>query len=725
MSSRAKYPRKATEGSVYVDSLQLDESGASSDEGEERAITMKKGLRKRRKGTYCLLNIATRDTDLAESAGRATDDSDSEDGTWARRKRAKAQGRTAGKGKGKETKEDLLATIPLDLLVEIFSYLLPLELLVFSRTNTSYRDLLTSKRSRGIWRTSRRLVKMPDLEAEDFSEMAYAELAFGTRCEICTKVSCGRPDSFLRIRLCRDCRKDHFVRLSTLSKTHPHHHPLLSRVVPNTPYSPPDPKLASSIYYALRRDLDYYDRILQELQDQDDADTDRRKLECTASQPVSASKRSLRARRSTAAAVEMGGASRVQRYIKERAAILTIIRKDGVKMHDAYPSARSAATSLTDGQWYLSHKLKSAKAEIRGYPSVIRQERKKFDLDLWPKRAFIGFWGDFWAQDEAVNRPIPLTDEEWPAVKTACLSEVRKQEEQHAKRHQNISRESKWYDLVRKRIENLREYYNTLFDDEPDEWTRLRFPLFRDFLQLDSTRSLQLWVQPDDDVALEPSEISDGAWEAALPGIKADVAEYALKLILSSQSDDGNAPSEDKLRASSDQYADGFFSRAISVVCCSKGNCNQFDQWEWPMDAPEELTYVGTVSEVLIHQHRHHDVTPSMSYSRPKGEVPDFPLALPVEVTWAIEALVDLAGLAKEEAKPEDLDQLEERNWFKWTNSHLNKKRFETWRGVLDAVYREANRFSRMKPPRPFPPPCISLHRHRDYLSPQMDDEDV
>lgn len=123
---------------------------------------------------------------------------------------------TAGKGKGRkggQPKVDHLKTLPMDLLVEvrchlpslsllsltstsprqIFSYLLPFELLQLSRTSKEYRGLLCSKRSQSMWRTSRRLVKLPDLEADDYSEMSYAQLIFGNTCDV-------RPFSLLLTR---------------------------------------------------------------------------------------------------------------------------------------------------------------------------------------------------------------------------------------------------------------------------------------------------------------------------------------------------------------------------------------------------------------------------------------------------------------------------------------------------------------------------------------------
>jgi hypothetical protein len=114
---------------------------------------------------------------------------------------------------------------------QIFSYLHPGDLLSLSRTGKPYHNLLTSKQnSLSIWRTSRRLLDLPELKQKEKSEATYAELVFGKHCEVsfflppvlvpspltiqdgqvCNK-TVGKPDYYLGTRLCIDCRKDKSV----------------------------------------------------------------------------------------------------------------------------------------------------------------------------------------------------------------------------------------------------------------------------------------------------------------------------------------------------------------------------------------------------------------------------------------------------------------------------------------------------------------------------------
>ncbi|KAL8281236.1 hypothetical protein RQP46_006270 [Phenoliferia psychrophenolica] len=116
-----------------------------------------------------------------------------------------------GKGKGRVGKLAKFNEMPLDVLGEICSHLDPLSLLNMSRTTKSIHRLLTSKGSRALWISARRTVALPDLAAEDMTEMAYASLVFERNCMVCGKGRAQKHDYAIRARYCQPCQKKNVV----------------------------------------------------------------------------------------------------------------------------------------------------------------------------------------------------------------------------------------------------------------------------------------------------------------------------------------------------------------------------------------------------------------------------------------------------------------------------------------------------------------------------------
>ncbi|GAA5892320.1 hypothetical protein JCM6882_003637 [Rhodosporidiobolus microsporus] len=303
MGERAKSTRKAATSASYVDPPEFDEIAGSSDEGEDSDEEVEETKGRKRSGK-----------------GRGNKGSSS---TAKKRKTDKGKGK--GK-KGAKANVDHLRTLPMDLLVEIFSYLLPFELLQLSRTRKEYRALLYSKRSKSIWRTARRLVELPDLEADDLSEMAFAQLIFGNTCDACD-VKCTRPADFaLRTRLCKDCRKDSFVKLNMrFSKDYPQYHPSTLDAVITT----------SS--YALKSDLDYYSKKLHELQEDDDGDAELFNRNSYKSASSNRSGRSSRRSMTNDPADESDEPeSRDKQFIEERKEATEVVKERMVQASDAF-----------------------------------------------------------------------------------------------------------------------------------------------------------------------------------------------------------------------------------------------------------------------------------------------------------------------------------------------------------------------------------------------------
>ncbi|KAI0728217.1 hypothetical protein C8Q72DRAFT_780249, partial [Fomitopsis betulina] len=100
-----------------------------------------------------------------------------------------------------------MPNMPLDILMEIFLYLLPLDLLNLARTSKLFRALLMSRGSAGVWRTSRKLcIYLPACPGH-LSEPAYANLLFSSHCHKCLKPNVKAIIWDFMARYCRPCKK--------------------------------------------------------------------------------------------------------------------------------------------------------------------------------------------------------------------------------------------------------------------------------------------------------------------------------------------------------------------------------------------------------------------------------------------------------------------------------------------------------------------------------------
>ncbi|BGP13071.1 hypothetical protein JCM10213_000925 [Rhodosporidiobolus nylandii] len=141
------------------------------------------------------------------------DDDDDEPAQPVKKKARKAAPKGKGTGKGKLAKRDegklkKLLELPVDILIEMAGHLDPLTLLYFTRVSKSFRAIFTSRSSMSAWLSARKNVELPDLEAEDVSEMAYAALMFEKVCNVCGKARAGVVDFQLFKRFCKGCQKD-------------------------------------------------------------------------------------------------------------------------------------------------------------------------------------------------------------------------------------------------------------------------------------------------------------------------------------------------------------------------------------------------------------------------------------------------------------------------------------------------------------------------------------
>ncbi|GAA5952134.1 hypothetical protein JCM10213_006495 [Rhodosporidiobolus nylandii] len=647
MATRATPARKATERSIYVDPPEFDEIGGSSDEEE--------------------VGDETDDDDewsaRAKKGGKGRGKKDNENGAPSK-KRKTGKGKGKGKGKAKEVKEDLLKTMPMDLLVEIFSYLLPGELLTMSRTSKSYRALLTSKNSKPLWRTSRRLVDLPDLESEGVSEMAYAALMFDQVCASCMKKYTGRPDFYLRLLLCKECRKEHFVSLQNLDKTHPGYHPLLADVVPSTPHTASSPKYGHPYYRsALLADLEQYNKILSELQDEDDLD------EMVAETRPFASART-----------RSGRASR--EYSQDDPSQIETGTRDGDLMKKTYPVAKQKAQSAFYQWWH----------RVAG---PLREATKKADKP-----------------GNGINY------DQWARIKPEVIELITKDQASQKKFDQAAKEQARWDKLVTAREQALRARHKTLRASQKDRFSRAAFPLEADFLLFESVKPLQLPDKPVKDSHKDDAKLDDGDWAAALPLIQDEVEQYRLELVLhavkltrAAMFGEDDLPDDEELLA--DLEAEGVSKLATSFLCCDI-DCHRRGWWHFNRSTPSRDTFIGDLQSLLEHQHQAHAKDVRYRTKKDKEQGPRFHFSLPGEVACAISALLDVGELDAGTAGQRELDAMDQSAaLLRWDNSPKKRKKYSGWKHMLDAIYLEATRYSRMKPPRTLPPPLVVYRPRR------------
>lgn len=76
-----------------------------------------------------------------------------------------------------------------------------------SRVSKQFRNIFMTKSSRSLWISARRNIALPDLQADDLSEPAYASLVFEKSCMVCGKGKAQIVELVLRVRYCKNCQK--------------------------------------------------------------------------------------------------------------------------------------------------------------------------------------------------------------------------------------------------------------------------------------------------------------------------------------------------------------------------------------------------------------------------------------------------------------------------------------------------------------------------------------
>lgn len=187
--------------------------------------------RKNRRGDDMGLDSFVHHYDASSSASKisrkraAGDDleGDSDDDETPQKKKTKTIQTANRKGKvtARSLMKDLFATLPLELIYEMFEHLHPLDLLHIARTSKLLRSHLMSKRSITVWKTARSAVipPVPDCP-KDQSEPQWAMLLFTHDCTMCGTPRMKSVDWNLRLRGCQTCFERNLIFSPTAEKAY-------------------------------------------------------------------------------------------------------------------------------------------------------------------------------------------------------------------------------------------------------------------------------------------------------------------------------------------------------------------------------------------------------------------------------------------------------------------------------------------------------------------------
>ncbi|KIK59138.1 hypothetical protein GYMLUDRAFT_44894 [Collybiopsis luxurians FD-317 M1] len=101
--------------------------------------------------------------------------------------------------------ERLAKDMPLEVILEIFCYLDPGDLLRLARTTKDLRGILMSRSSESVWRTAREGVEGLPYRPDDLNEPQYAHLLYQSYCHICGHKPCDSVFWSFRMRCCKNC----------------------------------------------------------------------------------------------------------------------------------------------------------------------------------------------------------------------------------------------------------------------------------------------------------------------------------------------------------------------------------------------------------------------------------------------------------------------------------------------------------------------------------------
>ncbi|KAG9083804.1 hypothetical protein FS749_005721, partial [Ceratobasidium sp. UAMH 11750] len=112
------------------------------------------------------------------------------------------------RSRGKQGKLKGLMNMPIEVFTEIAKYLYPLDLILLSRANKFFRQLLLSRSAIQTWQHALSNVDGLPPCPEELCEPQYAALMFTKYCSMCGKHAMRPMDPRLLVRLCVSCRDE-------------------------------------------------------------------------------------------------------------------------------------------------------------------------------------------------------------------------------------------------------------------------------------------------------------------------------------------------------------------------------------------------------------------------------------------------------------------------------------------------------------------------------------
>ncbi|KAG1776968.1 hypothetical protein EV702DRAFT_1278855 [Suillus placidus] len=140
----------------------------------------------------------------------------------------------AAKGSGRKKKTpSLIVTVPIDVLLEIFGLLEPVDLLQLFRVHKAFRKVLSSNNAVSVWKAARvNRGGVPDC-IPGMSEVEWANLLFGgSQCQECGKKGIWRIDFGIRRRLCPPCFNENLVCDSAFPYEFSGYDPIIMDLIP-------------------------------------------------------------------------------------------------------------------------------------------------------------------------------------------------------------------------------------------------------------------------------------------------------------------------------------------------------------------------------------------------------------------------------------------------------------------------------------------------------------
>ncbi|BGP34439.1 hypothetical protein JCM10296v2_006259 [Rhodotorula toruloides] len=750
MTGRVRHSRRASTKASHV----VARGSEAGEEEEERGTDEEVALKKRDKGKGRAIEVFDSD-DEEEEVETSEDDASDWEESRKRTKKAKSAGKKGGKGggasaakkggrKGKDVgRLEVMKTLPLELLVETFSHLDPNDLLALSVVNKQNRSLLTSSGSKKVWENSRKKIDLPDLGTDEITEWQYAQLVFGWDCQKCGTKNVKRLDSYLRKRLCKSCRIQDVVRLSSFDRLFPKLkeklHPRALDVVRRTPYGETvgGPTRWRKWTFKLRQDGDYasiddlfmLSRILRDLEAQDEDDAI---LEGGTSPPPEArvpkpsawpptrktyTSKQWRADDSSDSGdepVKDWESARVVRLIKDREASLDEFGKVTKHLAEAGQKASEHAVKVERERWIQEYDARRAAHQAKPPPASRHKANPRRQQQITDRVASLGYsaFEVYRLSGKIVTSASDLTDGEWEKIQPKVIEALDRQRKKTAKANEQVGLRSRQVESQK----SLRPLFDAFKKSLPAS-ARPFVPLFVDFLVLPPVK--ELWQAG--------KKVTSEQWKAQLDGIHEEVDHFRLDLVLHARQLILKATTDpDKAKDGSDttidegdaELDDAFFSRATSLLCCGFPGCpppsRKHRVWvrdqdsrgpfwgggrlEWKPTLKDRQGSFGSLVDVLKHMHADHNGGKQLWGTKALKATPQFHLALPLEVACAVSALLELHDLDPETSTKDDLASM----------------------SAVFVIKRKGEKLGKLKPPVALDPLCIVLRRFKPNAGEQV-----